>query len=80
MDMTESLRGVQNLMTHFGMTSDEAFDYISSGAQNGLNYTDELGDNIAEYAGKFAEAGYTADEYFQLLQNGSDGGAYNLDK
>lgn len=80
MDMTETLRGVQSLMTHFGMTSEEALNYISAGAQNGLNYTDELGDNLSEYSGKFAEAGYSAEEYFQLLQNGSDGGAYNLDK
>lgn len=80
MDMSETLRGVQSLMTHFGMTSEEAFDYIASGAQNGLNYTDELGDNVSEYAGKFAEAGFTAEEYFQLLKNGADGGAYNLDK
>lgn len=80
MDMTETLRGVQSLMTHFGMTAEEAFDYLASGAQNGLNYTDELGDNLSEYAGKFAEAGYSAEEYFQLLQNGAQGGAYNLDK
>lgn len=80
MDFNETLRGTQALMTHFGMTSEEALDYISSGAQNGLNYTDELGDNLSEYSGKFAEAGYSADEYFQLLENGSDGGAYNLDK
>jgi len=80
MDMVETLRGVNSLMTHFGMTSDEAFDLISSGAQNGLNYTDELGDNVSEYSGKFAEAGFTAEEYFQLLKNGAEGGAYNLDK
>lgn len=80
MDMQESLRGVQSLMSHFGMTSEEAFDLMSSGAQQGLNYSDELGDNVAEYAGKFAEAGFSAEEYFQLLQNGSQGGAYNLDK
>lgn len=80
MDMSESLRGVQSLMNHFGISSEEAFDLMSSGAQQGLNYSDELGDNIAEYAGKFAEAGFSADEYFQLLQNGSQGGAYNLDK
>lgn len=80
MDMTESLRGVQSLMNHFGMTSEEAFDLVAAGAQNGLNYTDELGDNVAEYSGKFAEAGFTADEYFQLLKNGAEGGAYNLDK
>lgn len=80
MDMQESLRGVQSLMSHFGISSEEAFDLMSSGAQQGLNYSDELGDNIAEYAGKFAEAGFSADEYFQYLQNGSQGGAYNLDK
>ena len=80
MDLQETIRGVQNLMTHFGMTSEEALNYISQGAENGLNYTDELGDNIAEYSGKFAEAGYSAEEYFQLLSNGADGGAYNLDK
>ena len=79
-DMSESLRGVQSLMDHFGISSEEAFDLMSSGAQQGLNYSDELGDNIAEYAGKFAEAGFSADEYFQYLQNGSQGGAYNLDK
>lgn len=80
MDMQESLRGVQSLMDHFGISSEEAFDLMSSGAQQGLNYSDELGDNVSEYAGKFAEAGFSADEYFQLLQNGSQGGAYNLDK
>lgn len=80
MDMQESLRGVQSLMSHFGISSEEAFDLMSSGAQQGLNYSDELGDNIAEYSGKFAEAGFSAEEYFQYLQNGSQGGAYNLDK
>lgn len=80
MDFTETVRGAQSLMTHFGLTGEEAFDLISSGAQNGLNYSDELGDNLSEYAGKFAEAGYSAEDYFQLLQNGSQGGAYNLDK
>lgn len=80
MDMSESLRGVQSLMDHFEISSEEAFDLMSSGAQQGLNFSDELGDNIAEYAGKFAEAGFSADEYFQYLQNGSQGGAYNLDK
>ena len=80
MDMTETLRGVNGLMDHFGLTSEQAFDLLSSGAQNGLNYTDELGDNVSEYAGKFAEAGFTSDEYFQLLKNGAEGGAYNLDK
>ena len=80
MDMSESLRGAEALMTHFGLTSEQAFDLLAAGAQNGLNYSDELGDNVAEYSGKFAEAGYSAKDYFELLKNGSQGGAYNLDK
>lgn len=80
MDFSETIRGVQALMNHFGISAEEAFDLMSTGAQNGLNYTDELGDNVSEYSGKFAEAGYSAQDYFQLLQNGCDGGAYNLDK
>lgn len=80
MDENETLRGAQQLMKQFGITSKEAFDLMATGAQNGLNKSDELGDNISEYAGKFKQAGYSADEYFQLMQNGLDGGAYNLDK
>lgn len=80
MDMAESLRGVNSLMEVYGMTADEAFDYITVGAQNGLNKTDELGDNLAEYATLFEENGYTAEEMFNILDAGLDGGAYNLDK
>lgn len=79
-DMNESLRGVNALINRFGLSAQEAMDYLVAGTQNGLDKTNELGDNIAEYAGKFAEAGYSAQEYFQLLNNGLDGGAYNLDK
>lgn len=79
-DMAESLRGVNGLMQHFGMDAQSAMDMLVAGTQNGLDKTNELGDNLSEYAGKFAEAGYSAEEYFQLLQNGLEGGAYNLDK
>lgn len=80
MDENETLRGAQQLMKQFGISSKEAFDLMATGAQNGLNKSDELGDNISEYSGKFKQAGYSVEEYFQLMQNGLDGGAYNLDK
>lgn len=79
-DMNETLRGVKGLMKNFGLTAQEAMDYIVAGTQEGLDWTDELGDNISEYSGKFSQAGYSASEYFQLLKNGSNSGAYNLDK
>lgn len=79
-DMNETLRGVNSLMQQYGMSAQEAMDYIVRGTQNGLDKTNELGDNLSEYSGKFEQAGYSAQEYFQLLQNGLEGGAYNLDK
>ena len=79
-DLSETMRGVNSLMEQFGLTSAEALDYVVKGTQNGLDKTDELGDNLSEYAGKFAQAGYSASDYFQLLSNGLDNGAYNLDK
>nr|DAT39376.1 MAG TPA: tail tape measure protein [Caudoviricetes sp.] len=79
-DFNETVRGVNNLMEHFGISSEEAFDLFAKGSQEGLDYTGELGDNIAEYGGNFKQAGYSAEDYFQLLKNGSKSGAYNLDK
>lgn len=79
-DFNETIRGVSNLMTHFGIDSTTAFDLFAKGSQEGLDYTDELGDNISEYGGNFKQAGYSAQEYFQLLANGTQNGAYNLDK
>ncbi len=79
-DVTESLRGVNVLMEKFGLTATQACDLMMSGMQRGLDYTDELGDNLSEYAGRWAEAGLSATEYFSMLQAGVDAGAYNLDK
>ena len=79
-DFQETIRGVTGLMTHFGTDSTEAFDLFAKGSQKGLDYTNELGDNVAEYGGNFKQAGYTVEEYFQLLANGTKNGAYNLDK
>lgn len=80
MDENETLRGAKQLMEQFGISAEKAFDLIAKGAQNGLNYSGELGDNIAEYAGKFKQAGYSVEEYFQTMTNGVKGGSYNLDK
>ncbi len=80
MDTNEALRGVNALMETYGMTADEAFDYMVVGAQKGLDKTDELGDNLSEYAPLLKDAGYEADEMFAALTAGLDAGAYNLDK
>ena len=80
MDLSESIRGADALMRNMGLTAEEAFDYIAAGAQNGLNKSGELTDNLAEYSQLWGQAGFSAEEMFTILQNGLDSGAYNLDK
>lgn len=78
-DVNEVTRAANNLMTNFGITSEEAFDMMANGAQKGLNFSNEMFDNVAEYAPLFADAGYSAEEMFTLLQKGAEKGIYNLD-
>ncbi|EPI02012.1 phage tail tape measure protein [Enterococcus faecalis] len=79
-DMEETMRGVNALMTTYGMTAQEAMDYITTASQHSLDKTHELGDNLAEYAVQFQQNGYSAKEMFEILESGLAGGAYNLDK
>lgn len=79
-DVNESIRGTNALMEGFGLTAQQASDLLAAGMQNGLNYTDELADNLSEYSVRWGQAGVSASQYFSLLEAGASNGAYNLDK
>lgn len=79
-DVNETMRGASRMMENYGISADEAFDLLTAGAQKGLNQSNELADNMAEYSQLFGQMGFTAEETFSLLESGLDGGAYNLDK
>ena len=78
-DVNEVTRGANNLMQAFGVSSDKAFDLFTAGGQRGLNFSNEMFDNVAEYASLFGTMGYSAEEYFGILERGSQNGVYNLD-
>ncbi|GLV61710.1 phage tail tape measure protein [Bacillus mycoides] len=78
-DLNEATRGAGQLMSQFGLSTQETFDLLAAGAQSGLNYSDELFDNLSEYAPLFKQAGFSADEMFTILANGTASGSYNLD-
>ncbi|MEK4779826.1 phage tail tape measure protein [Bacillus sp. FSL L8-0199] len=78
-DLNEATRGAGQLMSQFGLSTQETFDLLAAGAQEGLNYSDELFDNLSEYAPLFKQAGFSADEMFTILANGTKSGSYNLD-
>lgn len=79
-DVNEVIRGATGLSTSFGISIQEAFDYLTAGAKGGLNFSNELFDNIAEYAPQFEQNGISIQDMFKILANGTDAGAYNLDK
>lgn len=79
-DVTESMRAANSLMDQFGITSDQAFNLIVQGAQNGLNQNDDLLDTINEYSVQFKNAGYSADDMFNMLANGVESGTWSVDK
>ena len=80
MDINESVRAVDVMMNTMGVDAQKAFDLITTGAQNGLNRSGELVDNITEYGQLWGQAGFSAEEMFAILDNGLNSGAYNLDK
>lgn len=79
-DINESLRAADSLMKNFGLTSDEAFDFIVKGTQEGLDYSGEFLDTINEYSVQFQKLGFDAEDMFAILKEGADSGAWNLDK
>ncbi|GAB6575009.1 TPA: phage tail tape measure protein [Bacillus paranthracis] len=78
-DINEVTRGAGQLMNQFGISSKEAFDLFAAGGQEGLNFSNEMFDNVAEYAPLFKQAGFSANEMFTIMANGTRDGSYNLD-
>lgn len=78
-DINEVTRGAGQLMNRFGISSKEAFDLFAAGGQEGLNYSNEMFDNVAEYAPLYKQAGFSANEMFTIMANGTRDGSYNLD-
>lgn len=77
-DVNEVTRGVNNTMEAFGVSAEKAFDLFTAGGQRGLNFSNEMFDNVAEYAPLFGTMGYSAEEYFGILERGAQSGVYNL--
>ncbi|WP_431811573.1 phage tail tape measure protein [Lysinibacillus sp. FW12] len=78
-DVNEVTRGTNNMMEAFGISADKAFDLFTAGGQRGLNFSNEMFDNVAEYSSLFGAMGYSAEEYFGIMERGAKAGVYNLD-
>ena len=78
-DFSESIRGVNSLVKQFGITSDEAFNLLAQGAQQGLNQNGDLADQLAEYSVYYSDMGFSAEQAFNMMSAGAKDGAFQLD-
>jgi phage-related minor tail protein len=79
-DVGDSTKATKTLMENFGISAQQSMDIITSGMQNGLDYSGEYLDTLNEYAPQFKQMGMNASQMFNILKAGSDGGAFSLDK
>lgn len=80
-DIQEQMRAANMLMDQFGITSDEAFNLIAQGAQDGwLDKNGDMLDSINEYSVHFKQLGLDAEDMFNMLANGAYSGTFSVDK
>ena len=79
-EVPESVRAANAMIKNFGITAGEAFDLMAKGAQEGLDFSGELIDNINEYSVQFGKLGLSAEDMFNIFESGANAGAFNLDK
>lgn len=78
-DVNDSIKAATAMVDQFGVDGDQAMSLIAAGAQNGLDVSGNLIDNISQYSEEFAKAGFSADDMFKIMQAGADSGAFSLD-
>lgn len=78
--VNESTSAAITLMENFGLTSDQAFGFVTRGIQRGLNSSGDFIDTIGEYSNQFADSGFNAEQFFSILETGNAGGVLGTDK
>ncbi len=79
-EVQESTRAADMMMKQFGITSEEAFNLIAQGSQNGLDKNGNLLDSINEYSVHFQQLGLDSEEMFNMFSNGAKTGVFDVDK
>jgi phage-related minor tail protein len=79
-DVPESVKTVQTMVSNFGITGSDAFDLITKSMQEGGDKSGDLLDTFNEYSVQFKGMGFDAKEFSNILVNGLSNGAFNADK
>lgn len=80
LEVGETTNAANSLMKQFGISSEQAFNLIAQGAQNGANKNGDLIDSLNEYAPQFKAMGFSAEQFTNVLIDGAKNGAFSIDK
>jgi len=76
-DSTEIIQAANAVKNEFGIEFDEVFGLIEGGFVRGLDKGGEFLDNLREYAPQFADAKFSAQELFEVLELQLTKGVYS---
>lgn len=76
-DFKETVLELDNLVKDFGITAEQAFAIYTDGMVRGGASNSEFGESIREYGQLFAQNGYSAQEFVNILNAGIDLQIYN---
>ena len=75
-----SIGAAKALMEEFDLTQQQAFDFLAKGFQDGLNASGDFIDSIGEYSNQFGDMGFSADQFFSIMESGQAAGVLGTDK
>lgn len=76
-EFKENLRTADELVNDFGITYEDAFAIMTDSTIRGANANGEFGESINEYGVFFKKAGFSAQEFANVLNAGVDLGVYS---
>ena len=76
-DINKSVESAKSLVKGFGISYNEAFDIIENGAIRGKLKNDEYLDSLKEYPIQFKNAGFSAQDFANIVETGIDLSIYS---
>lgn len=76
-DLNESIESAKSLVKGFGISYNEAFDIIEDGALRGKLKNGEFLDSLKEYPIQFKNAGFSAQDFANIVSTGIDLSIYS---
>lgn len=76
-DFDTNIRSAKNLVDEFGLSYEDAFDKIEDGLIRGGSKNDDFLRSLGEYGVFFSKAGFSAEEFINIINTGPDLSIYD---